>query len=84
MSGVRSIRFYQVVPMDHLLARMETDSTHVVKRIVSLLISSFQPSKVPLSEQVSFSLSRPKLKLGHKIGHFLFNSGTVGKWDTHT
>ena len=52
VSGLRSIKFYKVCPIDHLLSRMETDSVHVVKRIVSLLVNSFQPSNVPPYKQV--------------------------------
>ena len=50
--GIRSIKFFDVCSVEDLLARMDGDSVHVVKRIVSLLVSSFQPSTVPLAEQV--------------------------------
>lgn len=33
-------------------ARMEVDSVHVVKRIVALLVDSFQPSHLPPAQQV--------------------------------
>ena len=33
-------------------ARMEVDSVHVVKRIVALLVDSFQPSGLSGAEQV--------------------------------
>ena len=52
VQGIRIIKFFDVCSVSDLLARMEGDSVHVVKRIVSLLVSSFQPSSVPLSEQV--------------------------------
>ena len=35
-----------------LAARVEVDSVHVVKRIVALLIDSFQPGNVSPSQQV--------------------------------
>lgn len=38
------------------MARMECDSSHVAKRIVSLVIDSFQGTKGNLSEQVTFIL----------------------------
>ena len=50
--GIRSIKFFEICPISHLLGRMDVDSIHVVKRIVSLLVSSFQPSNAPISEQV--------------------------------
>lgn len=34
------------------MARMECDSAHVAKRIVALVIDSFQGTKVDLSQQV--------------------------------
>ena len=34
------------------LARMEVDTVHVVKRIVALLVDSFQPENVSPSQQV--------------------------------
>ena len=52
VNGLRSIKFYNVCPLEDLLVRMETDSVHVVKRIVALLINSFQPSNVPPYRQV--------------------------------
>ena len=34
------------------MARMECDSPHVAKRIVALVIDSFQGTKIDLSQQV--------------------------------
>lgn len=42
--------------MDDLMARMECDTAHVAKRIVALVIDSFQGTKVDLSQQVSIIL----------------------------
>ena len=41
-------------------ARMEVDSVHVVKRIVALLVDSFQPSHLPPAQQVRSKNNRPR------------------------
>ena len=38
--------------MEDLMARMECDTAHMAKRIVALVIDSFQDTQVNLSEQV--------------------------------
>lgn len=39
--------------MEDLMARMECDTPHVAKRIVALVIDSFQGTKIDLSKQVT-------------------------------
>lgn len=51
---VRSVcyQFWEVVPVEDLLVRMELDSAPVAKRITSLLLDSFQPLDKGRQEQV--------------------------------
>ncbi|XP_028391007.1 condensin-2 complex subunit G2-like [Dendronephthya gigantea] len=45
VKGMRSIKFWAIVPMEHLLARLEVEqSTPVIRRIVKLLMNSFHPA----------------------------------------
>ncbi|RXM30792.1 Extended synaptotagmin-2 [Acipenser ruthenus] len=50
IKAVRAAKFWKVCPMEHLLARLETDSRPVGRRIVNLLFNSFLP--VNQSEEV--------------------------------
>ncbi|MGH0170525.1 UNVERIFIED_CONTAM: hypothetical protein FKN15_002729 [Acipenser sinensis] len=50
IKAVRAAKFWKVCPMEHLLARLETDSRPVSRRIVNLLFNSFLP--VNQSEEV--------------------------------
>ncbi|MGH0133617.1 UNVERIFIED_CONTAM: hypothetical protein FKN15_028477 [Acipenser sinensis] len=50
IKAVRAAKFWKVCPMEHLLARLETDSRPVARRIVNLLFNSFLP--VNQSEEV--------------------------------
>lgn len=52
VKGMKSIKFWNVCPMEDLMTRMECDTAHVAKRIVALVIDSFQGTKVDLSQQV--------------------------------
>ena len=45
-------QFWEVVPVEDLLVRMELDSAPVAKRITSLLLDSFQPLDKGRQEQV--------------------------------
>ncbi|XP_048765257.2 condensin-2 complex subunit G2-like isoform X2 [Ostrea edulis] len=52
VKGVRSIKFWEVVPVEHLLARLETDSAPVVRRLMTLLFPSFLPLDKSEQEQI--------------------------------
>ena len=43
IKGIKLIRFWDVVPIDHLLARLAIDSDNVAKRITALLVHSYFP-----------------------------------------
>ncbi|XP_064397126.1 condensin-2 complex subunit G2-like isoform X2 [Halichondria panicea] len=57
VKGMRMIKFWHICPLEHLLARVEMDSVAVVKRIVSLLVDSFQPGNVSPSQQIERCVS---------------------------
>jgi condensin-2 complex subunit G2 len=51
IKGVRDIKFYDVIPIDHLLARLEVEPPANCKRLVRLLGNSFFPAnKEPASK----------------------------------
>jgi hypothetical protein len=52
VKGIRDIKFYSIVPVEHLLARLETETTSNAKRIINLLAPSFFPSSKPDSEKI--------------------------------
>ncbi|CAB3996367.1 Condensin-2 complex subunit G2, partial [Paramuricea clavata] len=44
VKGMRSIKFWSITPMEHLLSRLEVEqSAPVIRRIVKLLMNSFHP-----------------------------------------
>lgn len=45
LSSDYSFQFYDVVPVEDLLARLEVDSDKICNDIVTVLLSSFFPSK---------------------------------------
>ncbi len=51
---VRTIRYFDVVPVDHLLARLEIERPNLCKKIVKLLFNSF----FPLDENNQVQLER--------------------------
>ncbi|KAL8558635.1 hypothetical protein ACOMHN_022558 [Nucella lapillus] len=57
VKGIRSIKYWTVAPVEHLLARLEADSQPVVRRIVELLFPSFLPLDLAPTEQVSRCLT---------------------------
>ncbi len=54
VKSIREIKFYEVVPIDHLLARLGQagEAPSVCKRITQLLLTSFFPFTKVASEQV--------------------------------
>ncbi|GFR71947.1 condensin-2 complex subunit G2-like [Elysia marginata] len=53
LKGVRSVKFYHVVPVEHLLARLEIDTSQpVVRRLMRLLYRSFVPTQETPQQQL--------------------------------
>ncbi|CAH1776019.1 unnamed protein product [Owenia fusiformis] len=57
LKTLRTIKFWQVVPTDHLLARLEVDSAPVCRRIVQLTLNSYMPLDKPSDVQVTRTLT---------------------------
>jgi len=47
------VQFWSLVPVDHLLARLELDSAVIARRLVQLLFNSYMPIDKPLDVQLS-------------------------------
>ncbi|KAL3837006.1 hypothetical protein ACJMK2_022399 [Sinanodonta woodiana] len=47
IKGLRAIKYWNVVPVNHLLARLACDSAPVVRRIMKLIFNSFMPMDQP-------------------------------------
>ena len=47
------MQFWTLVPVEHLLARLEIDSSVVARRLVQLLFNSYMPVDKPLDVQLS-------------------------------
>jgi hypothetical protein len=43
VKGVRSIKFWSICPLEHLLTRLEFDKPFICRRIVKLLFNSYFP-----------------------------------------
>nr|XP_006818203.1 PREDICTED: condensin-2 complex subunit G2-like [Saccoglossus kowalevskii] len=54
IKGIRAIKFWNVVPMDQIIVRIELDSPCIVRRLVKLVFSSF----MPLEKEVQIQASR--------------------------
>ena len=47
IKNIRSIKYWDVVPVGHLLTRLEMDPSFICRRIVKLLFNSFHPTTLP-------------------------------------
>ena len=56
-SHLISFQFWQISPIEHLLARITCDTSCVVRRIVSLLVSSYLPTEKTNSERLQRCVS---------------------------
>lgn len=52
VKGIRAIKYWDIVPLEHILARLEIDSHPVIRRIMKLLQSTFIPLDKPKSVQL--------------------------------
>ena len=53
-----------MVPVDHLLARLEVDSSVVARRLVQLLFNSYMPVDKPLEVQVTRAIQLVRTNRG--------------------
>ena len=61
VKGLRSIKFWTVVPVEHVLARLDSDTPSICRKIMKLIHSSFVPIDLPPAEQVCISPSTIKV-----------------------
>ncbi|XP_025083646.1 condensin-2 complex subunit G2-like isoform X1 [Pomacea canaliculata] len=52
VKSIRAIKYWNICPIEHLLARLEVDSQPIVRRIVELLFPSFMPLDQSPQEQI--------------------------------
>jgi hypothetical protein len=48
---VHDIKFYEIVPLDHLIARLAIETPSLTKRLTNLLLASYFPHTKPGIEQ---------------------------------
>ncbi|PFX30456.1 Condensin-2 complex subunit G2 [Stylophora pistillata] len=52
VKGLKAVKFWNVVPLEQLLARLEVEqSATVIRRLVKLLVNSFHPTRKSVDEQ---------------------------------
>ena len=82
---IRGIKFWDIVPVDHLLARLEIDSAAVCKKIVGLLQSSYFPqnkseaTRIARCLQMASTQPRASRVFYQLLGEFVSESD-VGKF----
>ncbi|XP_059170020.1 condensin-2 complex subunit G2-like isoform X2 [Physella acuta] len=64
IKGLRAIKFWNVVSLEHILSRLETDTAPVVKRIMKLIGPSFLPVDCTPAEQVERCITLIKTNQG--------------------
>ena len=52
VKGIRAIKFWNIVPLEHILARLEIDDPPVCRRIINLLFSNLIPINHPADIQL--------------------------------
>eukprot|EP01116_Phalansterium_solitarium_P018133 TRINITY_DN4690_c0_g1_i1.p4 TRINITY_DN4690_c0_g1~~TRINITY_DN4690_c0_g1_i1.p4 ORF type:complete len:220 (-),score=70.36 TRINITY_DN4690_c0_g1_i1:314-973(-) len=43
VKSIKAIKFYEIAPVEHLLARLAVDSAEIGKKVTSLLLNSYMP-----------------------------------------
>ncbi|CAG5134282.1 unnamed protein product, partial [Candidula unifasciata] len=63
VKGLRAIKFWNLVPLEHILSRLQVDSAPIVRRIMKLIHPSFVPLQEAAGEQVSRCVTLVKLNM---------------------
>ena len=66
------LQFWQLVPVDHILARLEIDSPSIALRLVDLLFNSYFPENKPLDVQMSRAVQLIKSNIGAARKFYLY------------
>lgn len=64
VKGLRAIRFWSIVPVEHLLARLEIDTPPIARRIMKLIFSSFMPADKPADVQIGRCVTLIQTNIG--------------------
>ncbi|GAB1606710.1 hypothetical protein Ahia01_000953600 [Argonauta hians] len=57
VKSLRKVKFWSIVPVEHLLARLASDSDPVARRIMKTIFNSYLPLDKPVSEQIFRTIS---------------------------
>ncbi|XP_012939840.1 condensin-2 complex subunit G2 [Aplysia californica] len=57
VKGLRAIKFWSIVPVEHILSRLEIDTPPIARRIMKLITASFVPVDQPPAEQIERCLT---------------------------
>ncbi|CAG2248910.1 LUZP5 [Mytilus edulis] len=60
----RSLKFWSIVPVEHLLARLEIDTPPIARRIMKLIFSSFMPADKPADVQIGRCVTLIQTNIG--------------------
>lgn len=82
VKGIRPIKFWKVVPIEHILVRLETDSAPIKRRIMQLVSDSFGPLGKEPSQQVEWCINLINLNRRAARQFFLNIPKSLGSCDT--
>jgi len=74
IKGIRSIKFWNVCPVEHLLARMEKDKAYICRRILNLLFNSYFP--LNQSDEVKLNRCIHMIKTNKKASRKFYQYAT--------
>lgn len=57
-------QFWSIVPVEHLLARLEIDTPPIARRIMKLIFSSFMPADKPADVQIGRCVTLIQTNIG--------------------
>jgi hypothetical protein len=66
------LQFWSLVPVDHILARLEIDTPVIAKRLVDLLFNSYFPETKPLDVQLSRAVQLIRTNAGAARRFYLY------------
>ncbi|XP_021357093.1 condensin-2 complex subunit G2-like isoform X2 [Mizuhopecten yessoensis] len=84
VKGIRAIKYWDIVPMEHILARLEIDSHPVARRIMKLLQSTFMPLDKPKSVQLDRCVALIESSRGAARQYFHYAPANLSVQDTAT
>ncbi|XP_022081754.1 condensin-2 complex subunit G2-like isoform X2 [Acanthaster planci] len=85
VKGLRTIKFWSITPMEHLLGQLVEDSAPVARRLVSLLFNSLQPvdrtGEVQIERCIALIQTNPgAIRVFYQYAHRHMSVATAGKF----